>query len=179
MAACRLWRMACSWGKKRNESAHYAQKCAISYVMLLNFLAYMHFCGARACIFLKRPYLCIVFFIVLDLRLTRLGYSGIPFFCPYAKMPRCVRLERHMCHSVKLFAPKGFLLCRCWWGAWLVSFFSFLLFFLLIFPTRDASPPLEVAFPFLLFFLLFFLLIFPTRDASPPLEVAFDACVWC
>ena len=26
------------------------------------------------------PYLCIVFFIVLDLRLTRLGYSGIPFF---------------------------------------------------------------------------------------------------
>ena len=68
------------WGKKRNKSAHNAQKCAISYVMLLNFLAYMHFCGARACIFLKRPYLCIVFFIVLDLRLTRLGYSGIPFF---------------------------------------------------------------------------------------------------
>ena len=27
-----------------------------------------------------KPYLCIVFFIVLDLRLTRLGYSGIPFF---------------------------------------------------------------------------------------------------
>ena len=25
-------------------------------------------------------YLCNVFFIVLDLRLTRLGYSGIPFF---------------------------------------------------------------------------------------------------
>mgnify|MGYP006956679567 FL=1 len=68
------------WGKKRNKSAHNAQKCAISYVMLLNFLAYMYFCGARACIFLKRPYLCIVFFIVLDLRLTRLGYSGIPFF---------------------------------------------------------------------------------------------------
>lgn len=68
------------WGKKRNKSAHDAKKCAISYVMLLNFLAYMYFCGARACIFLKRPYLCIVFFIVLDLRLTRLGYSGIPFF---------------------------------------------------------------------------------------------------
>ena len=31
----------------------------------------------------KLPYLCIVFFIVLDLRLTRLGYSGIPFFCAY------------------------------------------------------------------------------------------------
>ena len=30
----------------------------------------------------KKPYLCIVFFIVLDLRLTRLGYSGIPFFLP-------------------------------------------------------------------------------------------------
>ena len=27
-----------------------------------------------------KPYLCTVFFIVLDLRLTRLGYSGIPFF---------------------------------------------------------------------------------------------------
>lgn len=27
-----------------------------------------------------KPYLCNVFFIVLDLRLTRLGYSGIPFF---------------------------------------------------------------------------------------------------
>ena len=75
------------WGKKRNKSTHNTQKCAISYVMLLNFLAYMYFCGERACIFLKRPYLCIVFFIVLDLRLTRLGYSGIPFFCPYAKMP--------------------------------------------------------------------------------------------
>ena len=25
-------------------------------------------------------YFCIVFFIVLDLRLTRLGYRGIPFF---------------------------------------------------------------------------------------------------
>ena len=66
--------------KKRNKSAQNAWKCAISYVMLLNFLAYIHFCGVRACIFLKRPYLCIVFFIVLDLRLTRLGYSGIPFF---------------------------------------------------------------------------------------------------
>ena len=63
-----------------DKTAHDAKKCAISYVMLLNFLAYMYFCGARACIFLKRPYLCIVFFIVLDLRLTRLGYSGIPFF---------------------------------------------------------------------------------------------------
>ena len=134
-------------GKKRNKSAQNTQKCAISYVMLLNFLAYMYFCGARACIFLKRPYLCIVFFIVLDLRLTRLGYSGIPFFfVPMPRCPRCLRLERHMCHSVNLFAPKGFLLCRCWWGALLVSFFSFLLFFLLIFPTRDASPPLELAF---------------------------------
>ena len=27
-------------------------------------------------------YFCIVFFIVLDLRLTRLGYRGIPFFIP-------------------------------------------------------------------------------------------------
>ena len=29
-----------------------------------------------------KPYLCIVFFIVLDLRLTRLEYSGTPFFVP-------------------------------------------------------------------------------------------------
>jgi len=33
-----------------------------------------------------KPYLCIVFFIVLDLRLTRLGYSGIPFFCLYPRL---------------------------------------------------------------------------------------------
>ena len=32
------------------------------------------------------PYLCIVFFIVLDLRLTRLGYSGIPFFVPFCEV---------------------------------------------------------------------------------------------
>ena len=30
-------------------------------------------------------YLCIVFFIVLDLRLTRLEYSGTPFFMPLSK----------------------------------------------------------------------------------------------
>ena len=30
--------------------------------------------------FARKSYLCNVFFIVLDLRLTRLGYSGIPFF---------------------------------------------------------------------------------------------------
>ena len=30
----------------------------------------------------QTPYFCIVFFIVLDLRLTRLGYRGIPFFMP-------------------------------------------------------------------------------------------------
>ena len=121
--------MACSGGKKRNKSAHNVKKCAISYVMLLNFLAYMYFCGARACIFLKRPYLCIVFFIVLDLRLTRLGYSGIPFFLSLCQdAPRCVRLERHMCHPVNLFAPKDFLPCRCWWGHCLYLsslFFSF------------------------------------------------------
>ena len=36
-----------------------------------------------SCNFPVSPYLCIVFFIVLDLRLTRLGYSGIPFFFAY------------------------------------------------------------------------------------------------
>ena len=91
-------------------------------------------------------------------KVNKVGIQWYPiFFCPYVKMPRCVRHERHICHSVKLVAPKGFLLCRCWWGAWLVSFFSFLLFF--------SSH--------------FFLLIFPTRDASPPLELAFRGSVWC
>lgn len=31
-------------------------------------------------------YLCVVFFIVLDLGLTRLGYRGIPFFMPFRKI---------------------------------------------------------------------------------------------
>ena len=43
----------------------------------------MHFFRQKPCIFLKSMYLCNVFFIVLDLRLTRLGYSGIPFFLPF------------------------------------------------------------------------------------------------
>ena len=42
----------------------------------------MHFFGFCACFSVKRDYVCNVFFIVLDLRLTRLGYSGIPFFVP-------------------------------------------------------------------------------------------------
>ena len=34
----------------------------------------------------ENNYLCNVFFIVLDLRLTkRLDYGGSPFFCPYPK----------------------------------------------------------------------------------------------
>ena len=36
---------------------------------------------------IRNPYLCNVFFIVLDLRLTRLGYSGIPFFLPLSLNP--------------------------------------------------------------------------------------------
>ena len=38
--------------------------------------------GAISCQRNISPYFCTVFFIVLDLRLTRLGYSGIPFFMP-------------------------------------------------------------------------------------------------
>ena len=53
-------------GKNRDKTAHDVRKCAISYVMLLNFLAYMHFCGAKACIFLKRPYLCICLLYTSD-----------------------------------------------------------------------------------------------------------------
>ena len=149
MAACRLWCMACSGGKKRNKSAHYAQKCAISYVMLLNFLAYMHFCGARACIFLKRPYLCIVFFIVLDLRLTRLGYSGIPFFLSLCQ-------DAPLREAWKTHVPPRKIICS----------------------ERFFALPLLVG-GMACIFLLFFLLIFPTRDASPPLELAFGACVGC
>ena len=33
-----------------------------------------------ACYFAKKPYLCIVFFIVLDLRLTKVGVRRYPFF---------------------------------------------------------------------------------------------------
>ena len=83
-------------------------------------------------------------------------------------------------------------------------FSGFCMSFLFIFPTRDASPPLEVAFCWwrlvleetqalmgatrlasgivqLLFsgFCMSFLFIFPTRDASPPLEVALCGSVWC
>ena len=39
---------------------------------------------AKSCESRRKPYFCIVFFIVLDLRLTRLGYRGIPFFVPYS-----------------------------------------------------------------------------------------------
>ena len=34
------------------------------------------------CNFTKNPYLCIVFFIVLDLRLTKIGTQRSPFFLP-------------------------------------------------------------------------------------------------
>ena len=36
----------------------------------------------NTCKMRENIYFCIVFFIVLDLRLTRLGYGGIPFFMP-------------------------------------------------------------------------------------------------
>ena len=77
-------------------------------------------------------------------------------------MPRCVRLERHMCHPVKLVAPKGFLLCRCWWGAWLVSFFSFLLFFLLCFSSSLCYSHL------FLFFMNNFMIFKTIYPNSPP-----------
>ena len=40
----------------------------------------IEFLGLRLVSLFNNTYLCYVFFIVLDLRLTRLGYSGIPFF---------------------------------------------------------------------------------------------------
>ena len=47
-----------------------------------------------ACKKAENPYFCIVFFIVLDLRLTRLGYGGIPFF-----MPKSLEKGKHTCHN--------------------------------------------------------------------------------
>ena len=41
------------------------------------------FCRS-VCRYLGSAYLCRVFFIVLDLRLTRLGYGGTPFFLPFS-----------------------------------------------------------------------------------------------
>ena len=38
------------------------------------------FCWCDICYISGKPYLCNVFLIVLDLRLTRLEYGGTPFF---------------------------------------------------------------------------------------------------
>ena len=47
-------------------------------------------------------YICNVFFIVLDLRLTRLGYGGIPFFLPWPLCrEKCVPFWRQICsHAI-------------------------------------------------------------------------------
>ena len=108
-----------------NHTSYFAIYILQTIQIILKNLINKQKVGHYSCIFRRSPYLCIVFFIVLDLRLTRLGYSGIPFFLSLCQdAPRCVRLERHMCHPVKLFAPKDFLLCRCWWG-WALLAFSF------------------------------------------------------
>ena len=107
-------------------------------------------------------------------KVNKVGIQWYPiFFVPMPRCPRCVRLERHMCHSVKLFAPKDFLLCRCWWGAWLVSFFSFLLFFSSLlfsshFPDARRVAPIRgsVSFPFLFSSLFFF--SFSRRETRRP-----------
>ena len=57
-----------------------------------------------------KPYLCNVFFIVLDLRLTRLGYSGIPFFLfiPQARFLKFLRksldfLQKHSRNTSEIY----------------------------------------------------------------------------
>ena len=56
--------------------------------------------------FQKSTYLCNVFFIVLDLRLTRLGYSGIPFFMPISQWnTNCC------CFSSRFFMPSSGYRC--------------------------------------------------------------------
>ena len=46
---------------------------------------FLHFYSGKVWRGAKSPYFCTVFFIVLDVRLTRLGYSGIPFFISIPK----------------------------------------------------------------------------------------------
>ena len=61
--------------------------------------------------FARKSYLCNVFFIVLDLRLTRLGYSGIPFFVPYWLLQRVIFgiLQRFNRNN-----PRGYLYNLVW-----------------------------------------------------------------
>ena len=47
------------------------------------------FLRLNVCHIPRNQYLCIVFFIVLDLRLTRLGFGGIPFFMSVLHVPGC------------------------------------------------------------------------------------------
>ena len=54
----------------------------------------------------KSPYLCTVFFMVLDLRLTKVGLSGALFLCPYV--------------SYAVSVP-GFW-CGLWRSFWQISF---------------------------------------------------------
>ena len=42
-----------------------------------------YFSSRFICRYRKSPYLCTVFFMVLDLRLTKVGLSGALFLCPY------------------------------------------------------------------------------------------------
>ena len=61
---------------------HYETTRCMSECYFEQFLMSKDFFLPFSCKRRTNPYLCIVFFIVLDLRLTRLGYSGIPFFMP-------------------------------------------------------------------------------------------------
>ena len=104
-------------------------------------------------------------------KVNKVGIQWYPiFFVPMSRCPRCVRAERHICHPVKLFAPKDFLLCRCWWGAWLVSFFSFLLIFSSHFPDARRVAPIRGSVSFSSLFSSLFSSHFPDARRVAPIR---------
>ena len=54
-----------------------------------------HFFHIYACKIEKSPYFCIVFFIVLDLRLTKVGARRCSFFYVYTSLFRCNECVMH------------------------------------------------------------------------------------
>ena len=74
-AACAEERSVCSAEMKKdvNGSRAFIKICCKTY-----------FFAGIICRYRKSPYLCNVFFMVLDLRLTKVGLSGALFLCPYA-----------------------------------------------------------------------------------------------
>ena len=56
--------------------------------VLLNLCYKTHVDAHKTCIIPESPYLCIVFFIVLDLRLTKVGVQRNSFFMPLSEQKK-------------------------------------------------------------------------------------------